>query len=137
MTGTVRAALRRRYRTAPDSAGGTGWTVRSGNVRIRPRRFAVFGGWFSHPTLSDAGCAIGTYGVPFRVQASPLGLLLVLDRAYVAAIYASFPIPAGARLRLSITELRTSQDRDTNGVYTLWTRRSASILHQRCESATP
>ena len=24
MTGTMRAALRRRYRTAPDSAGGTG-----------------------------------------------------------------------------------------------------------------
>ena len=71
---------------------------------------------FHTPHISDAGCAIGTYGVRFRVQVPPLGVLLLLDRAYVAPIYASFPASVGAWRRLSTTDIRALLDRDTTGV---------------------
>ena len=80
-------------------------------LRLRRRRFG-----FHPPRINDAGCAVGTYGAPCRGQSVPLGVLLLLDRAYVAPIYAPFPIPVGARLRLSATDIRASRDRDTTGI---------------------
>ena len=73
------------------------------------------------------------YGVRFRAQAPPLGVLLLLDRAYVAPIYASFPIPVGAWLRLSTTDIRALQNRDTTGVRPALFRtvRLAPAVHDR------
>ena len=59
-------------------------------------------GFCSHtPRIPDAGGAIRTLGMHFRVQAPLLAAKLLLDRAYVGPIHAVHPAPGHATLRLS------------------------------------
>ena len=71
---------------------------------------------FSHPTQRAAGRAIGIYGMPFRGLSVPLGVWVLLDRAYVGATYAPCHILGSVRLRLSPTDIRPPRDRHTTDI---------------------
>ena len=87
----TRAALPRAVRSAPPATQSP-WRLRSAGFPgvdlpifhtariVYPTGRAGLG--FHTPRIGDAGCAMRSYGVLFGPHAAPLGVSLLLDRAY-------------------------------------------------------